>query len=1179
MIFDHSESVEEELMFVPGEIFRDESLSGPEEVDASLDAWVASVESLPQTLPEFVLALQRYTKTNQWERIEQLWDACFKDSSASPFSPDFRAYGLLMRSFAERTGKSERAEAELKNMIATDVLPTGQVYANLMLANWRDSHSSRVMEILEEVKYKKLSWASKDLRTIMQALHGTSLDALEFISVLTPFIHPSSSPKRDETSKSSRPHHHAAEESVEMEMYGYALSKSLSVLDMDSANIYAHKILNSKATLFTRTIAHLANWYIAKGQLTEARNFINHAILKDRAPLAAGLTHSKLMPPRLSILLLELAIRSSENKKEGAQAALPQFYALFGTYTPRDALALGIFMTRVLFQNRLFQEMFEVADHIEKSLGSAAALTRIFNLRMRAHIYLQEPEKALEILARMQKDHIHQPNVHTSTVLIKLTAQLHSPYEARELLHSIISSIGTPQPSAFRAVIAAFCQNAKVDEATEIIELMSQKGLRITWNDYAPIMDVYERLNLLGKQFTLYYELLTKKLPFETPSPELTSRLIFGCIRQRFITVAVSVASSIEKHQIPLSTGLVGALVELYYQSKDTAKLQLMAEYARAKISGDGSAIEKRNFATLAIYAYSYLGRPDDALNIFKELKEAKLPLSIDIFNAVLACYIKHKQFAKAFAFFQQCEAEFGSSIAKQADLNSNSTAYRIMLTRSSEFDKVRAIWTGVVAAERSRRTASETQANAMRSSQSIEVPTESIQDDTVDVLDANTREDVTLDEVEDLSSISSSGTPPSSEPETVTHATLPIESEKIQETVKVPRLTLKLALSVLQKAHDHLDTHAEFILDIAEACQEFRLPNTLMMYTIQAQAMIHLNRVQPLLALFEKMQAAHFNMTHDFYHSVMFEATKHRWHKHKFGAAIMGYMENRHGTLSAKPNEETWQILLQCVYSKLMGSYLKAYREAGYHLNRRTLQSVARNLLRHELPIDAAINDTFVLIQYMENQADVYPCAETLTSLFNAVTRDIAHSAWSLHFHRLLLHLHQSGHLSWNSKHLKDALGILDYRMKYVWNKTTEEKKALKLDRPNLSSAHENGQNHVKRFQDGADAQNMLQQLLSLLASTGDVDQPLPALTAHKLNLSPDAQNQLQEQEEEETVNWRERVHRAKQNVYSYPSSTPSSRSHFPASRAQYESNKGRVSTFGQGSAVDPRRPTRPTL
>jgi len=1180
-------------MFVPGDIFRDESLTGPEEWESGLDAWVASVESLPRNLRHFLLSLQRYMKTNQWERIEQLWDACFNDGSVGDFKPDSRAYGSLMRSFAERVGKSDRAELELKHMLETNVQPTGQVYANLMLAHWRDGHSSRVLDILEEVKQRQsqLVWTPKDVRTMMQALHGTFLDSLEFISALNPFMSVFRKPSSS-SSVSSR-NTHFLEESVEMEMFGYALSKSLAVLDMDSANAYAAKILESKATLFTRTIAHVASWYIARGQLNEARHFINHAVLKDRAPTTAGLSQPKLMPPRLSILLLEVSIRSSENKKDGATAVLPQFYALFGTYPPRDALALGIFMTRVLFQTRLFQEMFEVADYIEKTLGAAATQTRIFNLRMRAHIYLHQPDKALEILARMQKDHIHKPNAHTSTVLIKMTATLHGCFEARELLQSIINSIGTPPTSAYRAVITAFCKELKVDEASEIIELMAKHGLRITWNDYTPIMDVYERLNLLGKQFTLYYELLTKRLPAETPSPDLTARLILGCVRQRFIIVATNVAASIEKHHIPLSTNLVGALIELYYHSKETEKLRSLAKYAHSKMLGDGSAGERRQLAILGLYAYSYLGRPDDAINIFYELKRAQLPLNVNVFNAVLACYIKNKQLPAARHFFSRCEVEFGPSIAKQASLNSTTTAIKIMLTRNSEFEQVRQLWWDIVRAARKARHASVSAATGKTLSEEgeeVESKDEKVggvTSEAVDVVEVEASELSAFVE-ENPSSFNRNG-------HNVDEDEV-LEKMRESSVQKVPKLTLKLALSVMQKAQCHLDTDASFALSVASVCREFRFPNTQMMYTGQAQALMRLNREKSLLALFESMQASHFNMTHGFYHAVMFEATKHAWHKHSLGVTIFGYMENRKGTLSAPPNEATWHILLQCVHPKMLGPYIKAYLDTGYQLNERTLQSIARSLLLHQQPLDSAINDTFVLIEFMQaEKRNVYPPSATLTSLFEAATRDVAHKAWTMHFYHLLQRLlhHPSSkkgeHLHWNVSDLKKAI----FRLKH----------SLRRGRKNTDSSIPQSQLKTKKdaFIEGetleVQKQILVEQLLEMLAQTGNVNQTLPTLTPHKLNLTLEALYQSQPSDEQHPGGTGQKrgyaaVEQMLRMSYTYPSShSPSSRSSSVSSSSsmskdQYTSNRLRQRTSqGKSEAEEEEdafhglRPPTPTL
>jgi pentatricopeptide repeat protein len=1033
---EQSEKTHEDLRFMPGEIFRDERLIASESSNENVDTFMASMETSPENLDQFVLLLRRYAKTNQWERIERQWNAQFGEESETNFEPDYLACMLLMRSFAERDGKYGDAQQLMHTMAENNIAPTAETYAYYILATVRDDQATAALNLFEKAKDKAFKWQLHDIRVLMRALSVINLEASQFLSMVEPLIENTiqtaqeGSPDAPKPSKRTKKYY----EAVKLEMFGIALSKALSLLDMDQASEHASKIIvDTKTPLFTNTIAHVARWYITKGQFKEARDFINHAVLKDRAFGSAGLQHPTMMPPRLSILLLDLSIQSvpRNQKKSATRAILPQFYALFESYGARDALSLSNFMLRALLTQGLYSELFEVAKRVESALGSAASLTSVYNMKMRAYLYMNQFDQVIAQFANMQdQNSVHKPNPHTSTVIVSLAAKHHGSAAARQLLEQIIETVGVPLIGAFRAVIAAYCSENRADLASEVVQLMQRHGIRVTWALHMPIMEVYERMNLLGKQFALYHELLTKTLANDVPSPEMTTKLIFGCIRQGFIKVGLSVANAVETRRIPLSLGLVASLVELYQHAGMKDKLLQMAEFAEAKmISCDGSSQQNVKFANLAIRAYSYCGYRHQALKVFEAMKEKKLPLSVNTLNAVMSLYIRQNRIRQARELFANCEAEFGPHVASLALKHPTTTAILFSIAPASEWPQIKAKWQRIVEATRIRRAAAESRRASLLSSQKLSSDplnaVSSAEDEVVEEISTGEREEVNFSEIEesmrefvddfDIAAESNSSAIP--EPIEVSHQT-------VRDYAGVPNATSKLAETILLLAHQRMSSESKWILnDFLPTCESFGLVPSYRTYMVKAQAQIQLNLEQPLLKTLQAMYDAHVNMKRDFYHGLLFEATKVAHYRHRLALSIFGFMKNRSGKTSEGPDQKTWTLLFASLSPKLLGLYLQDYLEEGYPLDAQLQHSIARSLLIYQTPIDAAINDTFVLLESMASSAMVIPTKETLHVLLTAVMKHNCLKIWKVHFFQLISRLQRANALQWPDEEFRSAI------------------------------------------------------------------------------------------------------------------------------------------------------------
>lgn len=701
------------MAFVPGDIFHDESLLGLENEALDPDAMTASPQVVGTNWKSVEKLLQVYKQTNQWDRIESAWKSFFGDDLQKANLP---AYAWLFRSFAERRGKSVEADAHFERLKSEKGLLSADLYTCMMLSSSRDGRASRVLELFEEMKtdMEKRRWSDLAVRRAMQALYSTPIQVEKFVESVTLCLRcgsTSMSVHQVWKNKRSSVDTHKAEDiaieakkrtkSLELEMYGFAMMKCLTHGDHAAAQKYAELIVDSKEPLYARTISHVAHYYMQKGQLSEARKFLNHSMMRDSTTELFPLNRAhRQIPPRLAILLLLLPLMEAstiESKKKTAIALLPQFYDLFATYEPQNALAISKFMTKQLFKHQCFTELFELIEYVERALGSSISLTSILNMKLQAYVALNRTEEALHALAKMQADTLHSPDSATSVSLISMAAKMHGPEEARELLNSIIESVGVPNASAFRVVVDAFCKFSRVDDALQVLSLQQTHGFTLDWDDYLPIMQVYERKNLLGKQFSLFNWLLTQRLSDRPPSALLTSKLISASVRQRYFNVAQSVVQQIDKLQTQMSPQLLTSILLLYQSTGRTSDITSLALLATDKVANatSDSAMQRTKFAIVAMRAYSILNQPKKALEVFEIVKKELLPLNIRLLSAVASAYIDLKQKSIAAEYLgvktpkdgspSRLESEFGVTIAEQTRSNSAIAALKLKLLSADE--------------------------------------------------------------------------------------------------------------------------------------------------------------------------------------------------------------------------------------------------------------------------------------------------------------------------------------------------------------------------------------------------------------------------------------------------------------------------------------------------------------
>lgn len=629
-------------------------------------------------------------------------------------------------SMASPSSSSSSSEPKHSRKSASSVMMPAMPYAALMLSLTRDGRLAKMLEVFSEMNsVEKLLWKDTDVRKVFQALHASrDMKVQEFVTASLSCIDKWYSFATQRKKSFSKAYTGTIDidvlkQSLLLEVFGYAVSKSMSQFDMATASKYANMIIeDSKAILFTKTIWHVAHWYIYRGKFLDARNWISLATLRDKPSRSQGRSQmNNILAPRLAILLLELPLLASKNKVKTAEALLPQFYALFNSYAAHDAVAVAHFMVKALFNNRLYDDLFKVVAYVERALSSAVSLTNIYNLKLQAHVALDQTEEALKQLAMMQSNSLHAPNPQTSTLLISMAARLHGATAAHELLNSIIESVGTPSHTAFRAVVEAHCQELRVNEALNVLDIKDARGLSVVWDDYEPIMQLYERMNLLGKQFALYNHLLTQRLSGQPPSPKLTANLILNSLRQQYVKVANAVARGVKTHNIPISHTLASALLTLFTQLKQKSDVRNLAEYCLEKMrdSGGASKVQRARFGVLAIRSFNVVKDEASANKTFEELKEADIHRSIFVLVDRIETLIRFSRREEAKQLIHSTEAierEFGTYVAKMAFSKPQMVYLRLKLApkRGEHYTAMKEEWEKIVDAEftkRERRAAS----------------------------------------------------------------------------------------------------------------------------------------------------------------------------------------------------------------------------------------------------------------------------------------------------------------------------------------------------------------------------------------------------------------------------------------------------------------------------------------
>lgn len=1075
---------------MPGEFFKDESVESIEGNETSKIDFLTSDASVPTTLADVKKHMFQYARTNQWGRVESTWKAAFEVSSeseaqspSSTLKPDYESYEWLIRSYSERIGNSQNAEIIFEKMktlrsestakpaskgkTAPIALPmTAMAYTSFMLSLARDGRASKMFEVFKEMQsVQGLVWKDTDVRRLSQALHSSHLNASDFVKAVSPCIDAWSSTVKSRQKKGFDASISNLLHALKLEVAGYAVAKSLAHNDLTSANHYAASIIEDpNAMLFTKTVWHIAHWYIRKNQFSEARNFINQAALRDKPSRSQG--HTKMgtyLAPRLAILMLELPLLQAANKTKTAEALLPQFYALFNTYAAYDAYAVAQFMVKTLYQYRLYDDLFEVVAYVESAIGSSVSLTGIFNLKLRAHVALDQSDEALKMLSKMQSEPLHAPNPRTSTYLISMAARLHGAHAAHDLLKSIIESVGIPHGTAFKAVVIAYCLESRVDEALHVLDLMDSKGLTVTWDHYEPVMELYERMNLLGKQFSLFNWLLTQRLARQPPSPSLTANLILSSIRQRYVNVAKAVARGAEVHHTALSAQLASALIVLHSLTRNQEGLAKLSVACQAKMSASGgeSTSQRTRFGALAIRAYALLREPEKAQSAYDELKAAHLHQNVSVLNALLESYMIGRKAHLARDLLSTpgaLELEFGPFVAHRAasDPRTATLRFRVFPKSPASFREMKAKWDKIVHAEFVRRAeAIEEKIAATKPATKVFNEAPEIVPDEAEQAALGDPEMVAEDELVNF------------EPEIqVAAASEEVEAAETAETSEPsllnreappPRPSLYLALELLKVAHSDLDNNYEDVLKIIQDIRHLNLPPTMNQHTIHAQALVHGGRHFSLLKLLNRIYNAQFNMSRAFYHTLFRDITKvrkSRHVRHSLAVTVMNFMQRVKGDRSPAPTADTWHAYFICVAPSEVGIELEKFtKDAGHTITAETMDSITRMMILNIAPLHVAVHDAFVLFDEFQTRYGIYPSVQALTTLFSACMRSIVPNIYKRKFFLTLKKLNGTSpdtcKLRWTASDLeyalKEATSISSGQQKYTKTFRKSESHLLK--------------------------------------------------------------------------------------------------------------------------------------
>lgn len=1066
-------------MFVPGEFFRDESLESHEGSPVQADVLLLQAPSSLTTLTSIKKQMFQYVRTNQWNRVESTWKAAFGDPSSSgsendppALIPDFESCEWLIRSYGERIGKSQDAEAlfeKMKSMVSESrsetssqasqasagrippKLMTATAYTSLMMSLTRDERLTRMLEVFTEMKsVDRLVWKDPDVRRASQALHASHLKPQDFIDAVSPCIAAWKSFVQSSTknSKVSSAELARLSRALELEALGYAVAKSVAHYDFAAAAKYADPIIkDSNAVLFTKTIWHIARWYILKGQFSEARKFINHSTLRDKPARSQGTAKmGSHLAPRLAILLLELPLLEAKDKTKTAEALLPQFYALFDSYAANDAHAVAHFMVKTLYRYRLYDDLFAVVAYVDRALSSSISLTAIFNLKLRAHVALDQPEEALTMLSRMQDGPLHAPNPQTSTHLISMAARLHGARAAHDLLMSVIDSVGIPRGTAFKAVVKAYCQESKVEDALAVLDLMDAKGLTVIWDDYEPVMQLYERLHLLGKQFSLFNWLLTQRLSHQPPSPALTANLILSSIGQQYMNVAKSVAKGVEKHHIPLSFPLVSALLVLHNLLGNKAEIAKLAAFCETKMSASGgeSAEQRSKYGALAIRSYGYLHDHVNVDSVYKRLKEDNLHQNILVLNVALESWAKgpKKPFCrKLLSSNDLLVQEFGPAVAEKAARHPQTASIRIKLLPKTDehYNQTMKEWQEIVAAELNRREAAKQAKIEVTRSATSESSDETAASATSILMDDEELKALGTPDLEthvsplnfkaeiESSKVSDENLESTSEGVEKQEADIE-ETSAADPTQRVyPRPSSSLALEVLRMASTRMETSPKDSLQVIREMRKLGIPTTMTQHTIHAQVLIQNGHHFALNALLESIYAAHFNMSRNFYLLLFSDLSKLRRPtevRHRLALTILRFMEKAKGDRSPVPNAEIWNAYMMCVAPSEIGIALADFVNGGHTITAETMDSITRQQIICVAPLFVAVHDVFVLFAGFESRYGIYPSVEALMTLYSGCMRSIVPSVYKQKFFLLLKHLNgqseDTSKLTWDAATLE---------------------------------------------------------------------------------------------------------------------------------------------------------------
>jgi pentatricopeptide repeat protein len=1032
MHFDIPSFIEEDSAFLSGEMLREEEAETSIFWNEGVDAWFASREKTPQTLPELVTTMKIYIASNHWDKIESIWNSCFGGENEANFQADHLAYSLLLCAYAHTQGRSLQAQQIFNTMINEKMEPDAGDWAHLIQSTIRDGLVSKGLQLFEEAKEKGLKWKLTQIRELMVALFQAPTNAEKFVSMVEPLIEKHSQPYVPGGAHSQRGFERA-QVTAKMEMFGFAIMKSFWKKDITSANAYAEKVLENKgATLYVGTVAHMARWYIRKGQLQEARNFINYAVLQLQNP--SRTQQQEMMPPRISVLLLELTFRSTSDKREATQLILSQFYALFDAYQSHNALALTRYILYMLSSFKRWDEVFEVTDYAQKKLGNiSASLTSLYNHRMKAYVALGEKDRALEILNQMQGTKLHKPNQQTMVVIISMETQLNGAEHGFAFLQAIIDTVGAAPPAAaFHAVIRGFAKEKRLDQALKTIQLMETHGLQVHWDTYGPLFSLFERMDLLGKQFKLYLQLLHGPLKDHVPSPKWTASLIFACIKNRFLTVGHHVAQLVESRQIPIQLSVLIALVELAQQAGNSDELLKLASISTARLDADEAPPIRTHFGITSIRILSHLQRPDDAALVLKKMRKLKLPLNLTVMHALLSCYLRNGRIENAQKLYAVRSKIFGPQAEKAAE--SNAFTMSLVMQLTEKYSDVKTIWAGIVAESRRWKTMQDARTKENDDSSVAvvkDIPISGFQMDSAEGLTSKTLD---LESLEEAQMIANEANTLEEEVNEVVGEHEEVEnavSFSSSDSPRFPKLNSLLASVMLKLTLAHARSEPSYVQSVVMDIQQLGLPKTALGYLVLGKSFVFTARARRLLELFDDMVKHGIPMTHYFFHSLLEEAadlgelTKRK----NVAVTIFDWMsKNALSDLIVGPNESTWRLFLSCMPSEHIGQYLYLYTKAGYKVNEQLLHCLVRHLILHQRPFDAAINDTFCLIAISMRQYNVSPSTMTLNLLKTAVTRSGVEieSAWALHFCRLIFRLHRRDRLAWNAEELKRANKVL---------------------------------------------------------------------------------------------------------------------------------------------------------